>query len=200
MRLRQHIKEEQIKDIISNLKDRGIDPDKTKVFVDKEKNIAFFLLYNLSGKLVGYQMYNPNGIKGINYSNNSGKNIDRKDLMRYYTYITRENDKVKHIAVYGLETYNYKEKYLFVVEGIFDAIKLHRQGLPAIAVLTNDPKIFKEWFRILPQKIIVIKDNDKAGNKLTNFGDESFTVPDGFKDLGDMSDDEVKEYIKGLKL
>jgi hypothetical protein len=198
MRLQQFVNE--INDIEQHLKDRGIDFNKTKVFFDKETNTATFLLYNLSGKLVGYQLYNPNGKKGINYSDKTGKNLSKKDLMKYYTYITRESDKTKSIAVYGLDTYNPKSKYLFVVYGIFDAIKLHRQGLPCVAVLMNDPKSYKEWFGILPQKIIAILDNDenKAGNKLKGIADVSYTVYNPYNDLGDMSDKEVKEFINSL--
>ncbi len=202
MRLTQYINEEGINDIKQHLKDRGLDFKRTKVFMDTKTNTAMFMLYNLSGKLVGYQQYNPNGSKSISYSNKNNKNLELRDLMKYYSYITMENDRTKQIAVYGLESYNPKSKVLFAVEGIFDAIKLHNQGLSAVAVLANDPKPFKEWFDILPQKIIVIQDNDdnKSGNKLAKFGNDSYTVPDPFNDLGDMSDNEVRKFLKDNKL
>jgi len=202
MRLKQYIREEEITDIKKHLQDRGIDIDKTKVFMDTKTNTATFLLYNLSGKLVGYQLYNPNGKKGIDYSDRTGRNLSKKDLMKYYTYITRENDKIKHIGVYGLDTYDRNSRYLFVVEGIFDAVKLHRQGLPCIAVLMNHPKIYKQWFRLLPQQIICIMDNDdnKSGNKMKGICDKAYTVPKPFNDLGDMNDDEVKSFINSLNI
>lgn len=178
--------------IKQHLEDRGIDFDKTRVIMDKKKGVATFLLYNLSGKLVGYQIYNPKGSKKVS----GGRHIN-KDLQKYYPYTT-----YGEIAVYGLDSYDKNHKYLFVVEGIFDAIKLHNQGLPAIAVLSNDPKNIKEWLGMLPQKIIVIYDNDsnKDSLKLKKYGDKSFTTPDPFKDLGDMSNMEVYDFIKSLKI
>lgn len=203
-RLTNYIVENEITNIEAHLKERGLDPSKTQVIMDKKANIAIFMLYNLSGKLVGYQQYNPNGVKGINYSETTGLNLDKKEMMKYYTYLTKENEekRIKQIGVYGLQTYDLRSPVLFVVEGIFDCIKLHNLGLPAIAVLANDPKPFGQWLRLLPQKIVVIMDNDEnlSGNKLAKYGDKVVKVPSGFKDLGDMSNDEVRQFLKDNRL
>jgi len=52
---------------------------------------------------------------------------------------------------------------------------------------------------ILTQKKIVIYDNDKAERKLAKLGDVSYTVPEHYNDLGDMTDLEVKNFLKTLK-
>lgn len=202
--LKQHIQENEINDIVSHLKDRGVDLEKTNVIVDKENNYAVFLLYNLSGKLIGYQNYNPNADKTFHQKSSFTKKMstnEMKSMMRYFSYMSKFDDKrkVSEIAVYGLETLKESDKILFITEGIFDIIKIHNQGLPGIAVLSNDPKLIRPWLSLLPQKKIVIYDNDKAGRKLAKLGDVSYTVPEPFNDLGDMGDKEVSEFLKTIK-
>jgi hypothetical protein len=36
-------------EIISHLKGRGVDPDKTRVIIDEKTDDVYFFLYNLSG-------------------------------------------------------------------------------------------------------------------------------------------------------
>jgi len=173
-------------DILSHLKSRGVDPKKTRVITDEKSGSAYFFLYNLSGKIVGYQRYNPMGSKEL-----SGKKFDI-NLLKYKTY--RGKDE---ISVYGIETYDIKSKYLFVVEGIFDCIKIHNAGYSAIAVLSNDPSdSTKSWLKTLPQEIIVIADKDDAGSKLRKIGKRSFVVPEGYNDLGEMPQQEVNDFIQ----
>ena len=84
---------------------------------------------------------------------------------------------------------------LFFVEGIFDAARIQEAGHPAIAVLCNDPSdSMTEWLFTLPQKKIVIYDNDKAGRKLRRVGDFSYTVPTG-KDVNDLTPEEAKIFL-----
>lgn len=178
--------------ILDNLKMRGVDLSKTRVVTDVENNNATFFIYNLSGQLIGYQYYNPNGSKKVNQSK-----FD-KSVMKYYTYVTGKNEE-KQIAVWGLESYELKHPYLFITEGLFDAIKIQNSGYPAIALLSNNPrKDTKSWLGSLPQTIIAILDNDdnKSGNKLAKFGDHSFITPHPYKDLGDMEQEDVNKFIK----
>jgi len=49
--------------IKTHLKHRHLDLELHRPILDEELNIATFLLYNLSGQLVGYQQYNPLGDK-----------------------------------------------------------------------------------------------------------------------------------------
>lgn len=185
-------------DIEQHLIDRGVNLDTTRVYMDKEKGVATFMLFNLSGQIIGYQYYHPRGDK-IHNPKNVPKGVHPLDVMKYFTRITKQDKKNKEIGVYGLETYDVKTRELWIVEGIFDCIKLHNQGLTAIALLANDPKPFGEWLRMLPQRKIVIYDNDEAGKKLAKYGDESYTVPEPFKDLGEMTDEQVKQFIESIR-
>lgn len=145
-----------------------------------------FVMYNLSGKISGYQRYIPNGVKHTNLQSKKSRLP-----LKYKTSVFPGE-----LCMWGLHTYNKDSKYLFVVEGVFDAIMLHQLGLPAIATLTNDPKDLKQFFRTIPQKIVCICDNDEGGKKLAKYGDYScFTVQ---KDLNDMSERDVEEFVKFL--
>ena len=41
------------------LLNRGLSPDKINVIIDEDSQVATFLLYNMSGQIVGYQTYRP---------------------------------------------------------------------------------------------------------------------------------------------
>lgn len=199
--LKKYVFENEMNDIILRLKTRGVDLEKTKAVIDKEHNYTSFLLYNLSGKLVGYVNYNPQVDKAFHQKTDQAKKMttdEMKAMMRYFSYVTKQ-DKINEIAVWELETVKHTDKVLFITEGIFDIIKIHNQGLPGIAVFANNPKWIKPWLSILTQKKIVIYDNDKAERKLAKLGDVSYTVPEHYNDLGDMTDLEVKNFLKTLK-
>lgn len=171
-------------DMTEHLRGRGIDPNKTRVIIDEETGDSFFFLYNLSGEMVGYQKYNPNYEK-INKV---------PQLAKYFTWVTDEG-RGKKLAVWGLESLEMTHEYVFIVEGIFDAARIQEAGHPAIAVLCNDPSdSLTEWLFTLPQKKIVIYDNDKAGRKLRRVGDFSYTVPTG-KDVNDLTPEEAKSFL-----
>ena len=171
-------------DMTEHLRGRGIDPDKTRVIIDEESGDSFFFLYNLSGEMVGYQKYNPTYPK-INKV---------PQLAKYFTWVTDEG-RGKKLAVWGLESLQMSHEYVFIVEGIFDAARIQEAGHPAIAVLCNDPSdSMTEWLFTLPQKKIVIYDNDKAGRKLRRVGDFSYTVPTG-KDVNDLTPEEAKIFL-----
>lgn len=98
----------------------------------------------------------------------------------------------------GLETYEFDNEFLFITEGIFDIARVHQAGYPGIAVLCNDPSPqVGAWLRTLPQKKIVIYDNDKAGEALKRFGDYSYSI-EGGKDLNDLTPEEAKEFLDNI--
>lgn len=186
------MKADEITNIVEHLKSRGLDPERSDVVLDKQGNTATFLLYDTSGRMVGYQTYNPNGLK-------DRKNRRNLDLAKYYTYVGKEGLKGTKIAVWGLESLSWTDKYLFVTEGIFDAVKIQKAGYPAVAVLGNagSPSLIN-WFKLLRQKIIAIMDNDDAGNELKRLSDMAYKVPEAYKDLGDMPQKEVNQFIKDV--
>lgn len=173
--------------IKDHLKERGVDEEKTRVIIDG--NDVYFFLYNLSGKLVGYQKYNPN------YPKTGQTKLSDPKLAKYYNWISDE-DKSKYIAVWGLETVDLmNDRFLFITEGIFDCVRIHQAGYPGIAVLCNDPnESTRGWLATLPQKKIVIYDNDEPGKKLIKAGDFHFSVPVG-KDLNDLSPQAAEEFL-----
>jgi hypothetical protein len=173
-------------DIISHLKERGIDPEQTRLIIDEKDGDTYFFLYNLSGQMVGYQKYNPKYPK-----------IGQRDNVKhtkYYNWVTDEDDG-KKIAVWGLESYHFTDRFLFITEGIFDTARVHQSGYPGIAVLCSDPSDqLKGWLKTIPQKKIVIYDNDKAGLKLRSVGDFSYSI-EGGKDLNDLNPEESKLFL-----
>jgi len=165
-------------DIHSHLLDRNLQPNDYYVYYDDE--VACFLLFNLSGQVVGYHQYRPFASKSFN--NNP------KDS-RYFTLC---KDK---IGVWGLETYFYDPSVIFLTEGIFDACRLHNFHLPAIAVLANNPKQLRPWLSTLPKQIIAICDGDKAGRMLANSADHAIMLEDG-TDLGDLESVQIQRIIE----
>jgi DNA primase len=179
--------------MVTHLKDRGIDPSKTRYILDEESGDTFFFLYNLSGQMVGYQKYNPNYDK----KGQNSKSLEDPRKTKYYNCVGDEY-KGKKIAVWGLESLKMTDKYLFITEGIFDIARAHEAGHPGVAVLCNDPNPqLGLWLKTLPQTKVVIYDNDKAGQKLIKLGDYAFSVDTG-KDLNDLTPVEAKEFLDGI--
>lgn len=178
-------------DLIQHLKGRGIDPEKTRVIIDEEDGDTYFFLYNLSGQMVGYQKYNPK------YPKTGQGKLNDPRLAKYFNWVSDEGYG-KKVAVWGLESLEWTNEYLFITEGIFDIARVHESGYPGIAVLCNDPsESLKSWLETLPQKKIVIYDNDKAGKKLKKLGDYSFTI-ESAKDLNDLSREEAKVFLDNI--
>ena len=132
--------------------------------------VAVFPLYNLSGQLVGYQNYRPDATKK--------KTNDPREA-RYFTRVSEK-------TVWGLEYLNPLKPHLFVVEGIFDAVKLVELGLNAVAVLSNDPKAVAYMLWSLPYTTIALCDNDAAGLKLAKYC-KTHKVLTTAKDMGELS-------------
>lgn len=172
------MKMEQLSTVVlrvsGNLYERGVHPS-TRVFIDEVGGVATFLLYN-GTKLVGYQQYRPSATK---------EHHNDPKLGRYFTYLPREVD-----GLYGLEQ-DSGQGTLFVVEGIFKAIKLHNLGYNAISPLGASPKRMKPYFRILKatRKLVALGDNDEAGKLLVKIVGQGETTP---LDLDEMDDNDVR--------
>lgn len=173
---------------------RCMDPDRPGLLLSEETGTATFLLYNLSGQLVGYQQYRPDGTKSIR---NDEKH---RDLLRYFTFVGDEGDGSragkKRLAIWGLDTVHLEHRDIFLTEGVFDAVKLHNLGLPAVAVLANDPQVLRPWLRALAKRVIAICDRDAAGGRLGSLADMRLVVPEPFHDLGDMPQQEVEAWLR----
>lgn len=160
------------------LRERHLDP--TKYHVSWDDEVATFLLFNLSGQIVGYQNYRW-------YAEKVRNNDPRES--KYFTYMNRNM-----LCVWGMESFNFRTDVLFLTEGVFDAVRLHQLGLPAVAVLSNNPKQLRPWLRTLPRHVVAVCDGDKAGRALAKLGDEAVIMPDGL-DLGDLSEENVRKTV-----
>lgn len=139
-------------------------------------------LWNLSGQLVGYQVYRPGQPK---------TGLDDPREQRYFTHMTRSGTSPA-LSVWGLETL-VKGAPVFLCEGIFDACRLHSVGLPALAVLGNDPQHIGSWLWCLPQRKIAVCQGDRAGQKLAKFG-EPLHLPEGM-DVGDLPEEDFRRIF-----
>lgn len=149
---------------------------------DAQNKILTSYLFNLSGQIVGYQQYRPDSDKT--------KRNNPKDG-RYYTYISKGQ-----FAIWGLETFHWNNEVLFIVEGIFDAVRIHNLGYPCIAVLSNNPKPLKGWLKTINRKILGVCDPEASGKYMMKYCDKYYIMDD--HDLGDASEEEVKKIVEEL--
>lgn len=178
-----------------HLLSRGCDPLNYHVQVDEEARVATFFLYTLTGQLAGYQTYRPEGVKNTS----EGRKLGFKPQeLKYFTYVSRDEKKMQFtVAVFGLENFDWKKRTVYVVEGLFDAVKLHSLGLNAVAVLCNNPKPLRAFFKALGMRVVGVLDNDAAGLELAKVCDEYHLCPPG-RDPGDMTPCELKELLSCL--
>ena len=170
-----------------HLLSRSLNPSLYRVLVDEEAHRATFLLYSLTGCLAGYQTYNPTAPK--NTADGRKQGFKPEDL-KYFTHSRKDV-----AAVFGLEMFEWQRDTLYVVEGVFDAVKLHLLGLNAVAVLGNDPKQLRGFLAAFPHRKVGVLDNDPGGRELGKSCDEFFLCPPG-RDPGDMTTDELKELLR----
>ena len=93
---------------------------------------------------------------------------------------------------------------VYVVESSFDAIRLDQCGIPAVATLgANIPKTQMQLLTKHFNNVIVVPDNDDAGREMASkivegVGPRATAIglPQRFKDIGDMTDDDILELTK----
>lgn len=178
-----------------HLESRGVNIEKQHgLSICEDKESATFLLYNTTGQLVGFQEYSYRKPK------EHKKGAMGRGVVRYYTYVSPEPaSKHKMLAVFGLDKMLFTERKLFIVEGIFDCIKLQNAGLNAIAVIGGTPsRQLISWVKTLQKEVYVILDSDGLGSKMKRFGGKSFITPKPYKDLGDMPQNEVDKFINTI--
>lgn len=166
--------------ILDHLRSRQLNVALHRPIIADDGESCTFPLWNLSGRMCGYQTYRPGASK-------ERKNDEHG---RYYTY--RNKDE---LTVWGLESIRFTPSVLFLAEGIFDACRLTWRRASALAVLSNNPVGLRSWLRTMPQKIVVVRDDDAAGTKLAKYGDVAVVAPGG-KDLGDAPDKWVDDLIR----
>lgn len=170
-------------ELSAHLLSRGMVPQAYHCYLNEDENLVSFFLFDFGGNLTGYQQYRPGAPK-----TRDGKGITPRDL-RYFTRVSDGKS-----AVFGWDKVDPSKKTLYVVEGIFDAVKFHCLGLNCIAVLSNDPKHLKNQLALLPFKKIGVLDNDPASLKLTKYCDEVRVCVK--KDPGEMEPLELLHFLE----
>jgi DNA primase len=170
-----------MKSVKQHLLDRHLNLELHRPMVDEVQRVATFFLYNLSGQLVGYQQYRPEGEKKPQNNPKEGK---------YFTYRTQPT-----LSVWGVESLHLTPNVVFLTEGVFDAARLTERGVSALAVLSNNPnQDLRNWLTCLNRRVVAVCDNDSAGRKLAKFGDVAVFTQD--HDLGDSTDEYVTQLLE----
>lgn len=151
--------------------------------VDEAERTATFLLYNLSGQLVGFQQHRPDAAK-------TPQKMGPREA-RYFTYRKQPTH-----GVWGLESLYLSKGPVFLTEGVFDAARLTALGQSALATCCNDPqKDLRNWLMMLQRPVVVVCDNDAAGRKLAKFGHYAEFCPVEGQDLGDCPQEWVNWLV-----
>lgn len=149
--------------LIKHLSQRGISDFNYDMVLDFENEIVTFMLYGVADFIINRDNIKPLGYQQYRHLVSEKKTNDPGNS-RYFTYQPKCS-VINDVVVFGLESLKTKPENLFITEGIFEAVNLHRLGYPAIAVLTSDPnKRLKKLLPYLAHKTTWCGDNDKAGN------------------------------------
>ncbi|KDN94691.1 hypothetical protein [Hydrogenovibrio marinus] len=159
------------------------------LWLDESERVVTFPLWNLSGQLVGYQQYRPEGSKEARKDPKEGK---------YFTYVTPEGERYKKMRVWGLERLDPSKRVVYLLEGVFKACRFHNAGLNALATLGNDPKDLKEWLGSLGYFVVPVCDGDKPGKKLSEYGNKAYCLEDGVY-VDDLDDNQLQELLNELE-
>jgi DNA primase len=162
--------------------------------ITKESVIKYTLGYSENQDMVTVPIYTPEGlcigfvarsIEGKVFKNTPGL---QKSKTFFNLHRAKRYDKV------------------FVVESSFDAIRLEQVGAHAVATLgatisNEQRKLLKQYFN----QVIVLGDSDEAGQNMSKKLIASFgagcvapSLPEGTKDVSDLSDDELKKFVDRL--
>lgn len=164
----------------------------------------FYLGYSDKQDMVTVPLYSPDGMPvGIIGRSVEGKKFKNSDNLP------------RSLTMFNLHQAKKLSATIIVCESSFDAIRIHQAGYPNV-VATLGGGISKENVVNLNKyssSIIIATDADEAGrklgmeiaNKLSNKNiswasfDDGVIYPNGAKDVGDLTDQEIKQCIKNAK-
>ena len=156
-----------------------------------ENSVRTFLLgYSNNQDMVTIPMYDPSGKVCVGFV---ARSVEGKEFKN-----TPKLPKSK--ILFNLHRAR-RYDTVYVVESSFDAIRLDQCGIPAVATLgANVSKFQTELLTKYFNSVIVVGDNDDAGSEMQlkiaeRLGHRAMliNIPDRFKDIGDMSDSDIKE-------
>jgi DNA primase len=156
--------------------------------ISRDSIVKFALGYSQKQDMVTVPVHAPDGML-VGFV---GRSVEGKDFKN-----TPGLPKGK--VLFNLHRIKTSSK-VFVVESSFDAIRLDQAGLPAVATLgSNVSNTQIELLHKYFNNIVVLPDNDEAGNNMVDritkkLGSRVSVVKlnNEYKDIGDMSDDEIK--------
>lgn len=154
----------------------------------KDSIVKFQLGYSQKQDMVTVPVHAPDGMP-VGFV---GRSVEGKDFKN-----TPGLPKGK--VLFNLHRIKTSSK-VFVVESSFDVIRLDQAGLPAVATLGSNVsntqiELLQKYFN----NIVILPDNDEAGDNMVEritkkLGSRVSVVKlnNEYKDIGDMSDDEIK--------
>lgn len=166
-----------VKHAIPYLNGRGIyDVHTFEIGYSAVRNMVTIPMHTDAGLLVGFQ----------------GRSIEGKSF-------NNTPDLPKRKIVFNLHRVRMSQ-HVFVLESAFDVIRCHQLGIPAVSTLGSG--VTKEQiellFRYFPT-VYVSPDRDEAGKKMASVlmdkGAILRVVPEGYNDIGDLTDDQIKELL-----
>lgn len=156
--------------------------------INEQSIKKFHLGYSDKQDMVTIPVHSPDGVC-VGFV---GRSIEGKDFKN-----TPGLPKAK--LLFNLHRVKNSDK-VYIVESSFDAIRLDQVGLPAVATLganisNSQVELLKKYFN----NIIVIADNDEAGNNMKtrlieklNSRVSTISLDSKYKDVGDMDDEAIK--------
>lgn len=169
--------------------------------INEDSMMHFHLGYSKNMNMVTVPVHSPDGIPiGI-----VGRSIEGKSFKN-------STNLPKSKTLFNVHRAKRIGAHVIVVESSFDAIRVHQAGFPnVVATLggflsTEQQNLLNRYFN----KITIMTDSDQAGRELgksiaakLKFKDLLWAsyeygkiYPHGAKDVGDMTDDEIKTCIK----
>lgn len=173
-----------MKSVKQILRERHMDTSLIPVHIDERSfaRSATWFIFNLTGQIVGVHQFRPDADKVVRN--------DPRDS-RFFTFFTAPDGKETRMrGVWGAESLGWRaDGPVVIAEGVFDACRFHNVGIPAIAVLSNDPRHLTQTIDFLRKTRTVIGalDNDPAGQKLAKFCDLTMTPSREGADFGDLT-------------
>jgi DNA primase len=159
--------------------------------IDKDSVVKYKLGYSEKQDMVTIPVYSPDGMcLGFVGRSTEGKVFKNTPGLP------------KSKTLFNLQRAKRYDK-VFVVESSFDAIRLEQVGVHAVATLgatisKEQRKLLKQYFN----QVIVLGDNDEAGRNMSNkmltyFGTGCIApaLPEGVKDVSDLSDKDLKNFV-----
>lgn len=166
--------------MLSHLASRKFNPSLySNVCVDNENRVMTVYMYTDTGICKGYQQYRPDADKLAKNSPRDG---------RYFTWVTDG-----YFASWGAETMIYRPDVVIIVEGIFDACRLHNFGIPALATFGSYNTQFKNYLACLSRSVYTINDRNGVNSKFKCF--KNLEIPNHRNDVGECSDTELLQLL-----